>query len=201
MMSGPVSERGKRWGLFEWAALATILALILTALTYFGISLVNDPVPPSTTPFAPPTLPPTTVHSTETTRKRLISGLTPSQYIARANSICAGASARVGELGDISPDDPLAEQKRIQDLREINVIYRRMEADLRSLRSPSGDEAELDQLYSLLDEALNAFREWVEIGAPEPSSSVEGERAALGLQRFQQAAQAYGLARCANLGP
>jgi hypothetical protein len=46
MTSGPNSDRGTKWGLFEWAAFAAIASLILGVLTYLGIFLAGDPSAP-----------------------------------------------------------------------------------------------------------------------------------------------------------
>jgi hypothetical protein len=69
MTNGPSSDRGTKWGLFEWAAFATIASLILGVLTYSGIFLAGDPSAPPITSSTATTLPPTTAPSTETTRK------------------------------------------------------------------------------------------------------------------------------------
>jgi hypothetical protein len=69
MTSGPNSDRGTKWGLFEWAAFATIASLILGVLTYLGIFVAGDPSAPPEPSSDATTLPPTTTDSTETTRK------------------------------------------------------------------------------------------------------------------------------------
>lgn len=79
-------------------------------------------------------------------------GISKAEYIARADSICAGVGPKLDSIP--SSDD------RTTTAQKTEAIFRKMYADLRALPMPSGEEARLNQVWGALGAMVHRYEDY-----------------------------------------
>jgi hypothetical protein len=120
-------------------------------------------------------------------------GVSRSQYIRRANNLCARLADDIEELARESFED-LERQPTEQEMRTyhegVAQLQRNTLTALRTLPAPDGEEAQVTAIYDEYEHVLDE----VERLPPTSPGAPSGVR----LQRFREMARAYGLDECAK---
>ena len=133
------------------------------------------------------------------------SGYTKSDFVARADAICAGA---VRQTRSIAPPGP-AQAGSGQDsalaayLGSVVPVLESEASQLRGLRRPPGNAGELatlDRWYSALAQSVLQYRELAAAARRGDDQSVADAEAALGASPVYSLAASYGLRSCGTPG-
>jgi hypothetical protein len=124
--------------------------------------------------------------------------ITKTTFIRKADAICRKTREAITEQGfaEISKlvDDPKARREKEFELVEslfVSSLEKEVE-DLRALGAPAGDEAKIEKIVKLTEDALEEAR-------AEPETYVVGDEYRSGFEHYGKAyklARGYGMTEC-----
>jgi hypothetical protein len=114
-------------------------------------------------------------------------------YVSRANTVCADAVAKNASIKVASSD--------LVGARQYLTTWREMEASLRTLPTPPGDEAEVNEIYDSYRGLINAIDRVSQEAIAGDEVRVKSDLPLLLAlaDHYDNVAKQYGLTSCADL--